>query len=86
MKRLLRWMGIAVGGLAALAILAYAVVYILSELILRRTYDVPAVAISIPTDAAAVVEGRRLATIHGCFGGCHAQSVLDCRISFDQRP
>ena len=75
MKRLLRWMGIALGGLAGLAILAYAVVYILSERILRRTYEVPAVAISIPTDPAAVVEGKRLATIHGCFGGCHGRQV-----------
>ena len=83
MKRLLRWMGIALGGLAGLAILAYAVVYVLSERILRRTYEVPAVAISIPTDPAAVVEGKRLATIHGCFGGCHGRQV-EGAVMFDE--
>jgi len=52
MKRVLRWMGIALAGLVALAIVAYAVVYILSERVLRRTYNVPAIAMSIPTDPA----------------------------------
>ena len=71
MKRVLRWMGIALAGLVALAIVAYAVVYILSERVLRRTYNVPAIAMSIPTDPASISEGRRLATLMGCFGGCH---------------
>jgi len=75
MKRLLRWTGIALAGLAALAIIAYAVVYILSERILRHTYEVPSVAISVPTDPASMIEGRRLATIRGCFGGCHGKEV-----------
>jgi len=61
MKRLLHWTGMALGSLAALAIIAYGAVYSLSERILRRTYEVPAVAISIPTDPASIIEGRRLA-------------------------
>ena len=72
-KRLLRWIGIAVGSLAALAIVAYGVAYVLSERALRRTYQVPAVALSIPTDPASISEGKRLATVHGCFGGCHGK-------------
>ena len=75
MNRLLRWTGVALGGLVALAIIAYAVVYILSERILRRAYEIPPVAISIPTDPASIVEGRRLATIRGCVGGCHGKEV-----------
>jgi mono/diheme cytochrome c family protein len=75
MKRLLRWTGIALAGLAALAIIAYAVVYILSERILRHTYEIPSLAISVPTDPASIIEGRRLATIRGCFGGCHGKEV-----------
>ena len=71
MKRLLRWIGIGVASLAGLAIFAYAVAYALSERTLRRTYQVPPVALSVPTDSAAIVEGRRLATTRGCFGGCH---------------
>jgi mono/diheme cytochrome c family protein len=73
MKRLLRWLGLTVGTLVVVGLVAYAVVYVLSERVLRRTYPVPAVAISIPTDAASITEGRRLATIHGCYGGCHGK-------------
>jgi mono/diheme cytochrome c family protein len=75
MRRLLRWIGIALGGLAGLVIVAYAVLYILSERVLRRTYEVPTVALSIPTDPASIIEGRRLATVRGCFGGCHGKQA-----------
>lgn len=83
MKRLLRWTGIALGSLAALAIVAYAVVYVLSERTLGRTYAVPVVAMSIPTDPASIAEGRRLAIIHGCMGGCHGRQV-EGYVMFDQ--
>ena len=83
MKRLLRWIGIALGGLIALGVISYTVVYILSERILRRTYDVPAVAISIPTDPLSISEGRRLATLRGCVGGCHGKEV-EGAIMFDE--
>ena len=55
--------------------IAHAVAYVLSERILRHTYDVPVVAISIPTDPASIAEGRRLATIRGCVGGCHGKQA-----------
>src|ERR1700732_890066 len=83
MKRLLHWILIAFGGLAALGIVAAIVVYGLSERILRRTYPVPAVAISVPTDPESIIEGRRLATIRGCFGGCHGQQA-EGRVLFDE--
>ena len=50
MKPLLRWIGIALGSLFGLGIVAYAVLYILSERVLRRTYEIPAVSLLIPTD------------------------------------
>lgn len=81
--RLLRWTGIILASLAALGIIAYAVVYFLSERILRRTYEVPAVAISVPTDPSSIAEGRRLAIIRGCFGGCHGKEV-EGAVMFDQ--
>jgi mono/diheme cytochrome c family protein len=82
MKRLLRWTGVALGSLAALAIIAYAIVYVVSERILGRTYEVPAVVVSIPSDPAAIAEGQRLATIRGCFG-CHGRQLQGV-IMFDQ--
>ena len=83
MKRLLRWIGVALGSVAGLGIVAYAVVYVLSERVLRHTYAIPTVAISIPTDPASIIEGRRLATIHGCFGGCHGRQA-EGAVMFDE--
>ena len=75
MKRLLRWAGIGLGVLIGLAIIAYAVAYVLSERALQRTYAIPAGSISIPTDAESIAEGKRLATIRGCFHGCHGKQA-----------
>jgi len=75
MKRMLRWIGIALGSLVALVIVTYAVVYALSERTLRRLYEIPTVTLTIPTDAASIGEGRRLATVHGCFSGCHGRGA-----------
>ena len=57
MKRLLRWIGIGLGSLAGLVIVAYAVVYVLSDRVLQHVYAIPAVAISIPTDPASITRG-----------------------------
>jgi len=83
MKRLVRWIGIALGNFVALVLVACAVVYVLSERILRHTYEIPAASIPIPTDAASIVEGRRLAIIHGCFTGCHGNEARGA-VLFDQ--
>jgi len=51
--------------------------------VLRRTYEVPEVALSVPSDPASIVEGRRLATVRGCFGGCHGKNA-EGAVMFDQ--
>jgi mono/diheme cytochrome c family protein len=58
-----------------LLVVAAGVVYALSERIVSRTYDVPAEAIAIPTDSAAIVEGERLARTRGCYNGCHGEAA-----------
>lgn len=75
MKRLLRWSGGILAGLVVIGSVAYGVVYIRSERVLQQTYDVPAVTVSVPTDPASIVEGRRQAIIRGCFGDCHGKEV-----------
>ena len=83
MKRLLRWIGIVLGGLAGFSVVAYAIAYVLSERALQHIYDVPKVSISVPSDAAAVAEGRRLATLRGCFRGCHGKDAAG-EVMFDE--
>ena len=58
-----------------LAVIAYAVVYGALERRLRTTYEIPVVSISIPTDPESIAEGRRLATVHECFSGCHGKEA-----------
>jgi len=83
MKRLLRWLGIALLAVVALAVVGLGIVYLLSERILTRTYPLPAVALSIPTDPAELPEGRRLATVHNCLNGCHGKGG-EGAVMFDQ--
>ena len=75
MNSLLRRVGFFAAGLAALLLLAALVVYVLSERELRRSYDIRAVSLAVPTDSAAIGEGRRLAIVHGCFNGCHGKQA-----------
>ena len=82
MRALLRLVGIVIGGLLGLSVVGYAVIYALSERILRRTYDVPAVTLTLPTDPESIREGGRLATIRGCYGDCHGKQA-EGRVLFD---
>lgn len=82
MKRLLRWIGIALASLAGLVVGAYAVMYVLSERVVRHVYPIPAVSISIPADPASIAEGQRLATVRGCFTGCHGKGAVGA-VMFD---
>ena len=74
MKRVLKWLAYALGGVVALLLLATAVVYALSARLLARTYDVPGTAVAVPPGPAAVAEGKRLASIRGC-NGCHGAEL-----------
>jgi len=83
MGRFLRWTGIGIAALVALAVLAYGAAYVLSERTLRKTFSVPAAMPAVPTDEASVAEGRRLATVLGCFPGCHGRQG-EGAVMFDQ--
>jgi len=83
LKRVLRWLALGLAGVFGLAVLACAAVYILSELKLRHTWEIPAVTLSIPQDPAAISEGRRLAIVHGCYKGCHGPEAGGA-VMFDQ--
>ncbi|MBI3942902.1 MAG: c-type cytochrome [Chloroflexi bacterium] len=75
MRRLLRWLGILLGVLLLLIVLAGVVIFVRSEMYLNQTVNVQPQAITIPTDAAAVEHGRHLlVTIGGC-DSCHGQNL-----------
>jgi cytochrome c553 len=75
MRGILKWFGIGLGALVILALGAVAVIYLASERIVRKTYDVPLSSIALPTDSFALAEGQRLATVRGCYNGCHGERL-----------
>jgi mono/diheme cytochrome c family protein len=83
MKKFLRWCGIVLASVVALVIIAYGIVYLVSARLVARTYDIPAVAIVVPTDQPSIDEGKRLATVYGCFAGCHGKEIAGA-VLFDQ--
>lgn len=74
MNRFVKVLGLAAGGLVALAAVAFLYVFIASERVAARTYDVPLSNFSARTDAEAVRRGERIATIVGCTN-CHGAEL-----------
>ncbi len=70
MKRFLKWIGFGLAGVVGLALLALAVVYVLSNARLNKIYDVQPAAVPVPTDETAVNEGKRLYLTRSCID-CH---------------
>lgn len=72
--RILKWLGVLVAVVFCIALVAVAYVYIASDRILDRTYDVPTVSFTVPDDSQSVVSGQRLSAIRGCTG-CHGRNA-----------
>lgn len=71
MKKVFKWTGFVVTGIVAVALIVYSWLYFASERVLNREFAVaePAVPV-IPTDAASIAEGYRVAQLAGC-QHCH---------------
>ncbi len=75
MKKFLKWTGLVVAGLAGVVLLGFAWVYFASERELRREFSAAdGSALVIPTDAAEIAEGRRVAQLAGCLH-CHGEKL-----------
>lgn len=74
-RRILRGLGVVAAVAAGLAFVAAAYVYVASERVIHRQYEAPLEPVTVPTDPASIVQGKRLATIRGCYGGCHGEGI-----------
>lgn len=79
MKRALKWAAIA---LVSIVVVATVVVYGLSEMRLRQTFDIAATPVAIPTDSAAVANGHHIFETRGC-QGCHGKGMAG-KVFFDE--
>ena len=69
-RKILKWLGIVLGSLIGLLVLAFVVLYVIGNAKWNRirgnNYDVPAEAIVIPTDQVSIARGEHIATIRMC--------------------
>ena len=63
----LRWLG---GGLLALLLIGSATIYIMSERVISAEYQADGQGLELPSDAAALGMGEKIARTRGCVG-CH---------------
>lgn len=80
MKKVLKWIGIGLGGLVGLIVLAAAAFSVAGTARLNKTHQIPAEAVTIPTDAAALARGEHLVnvTCKSCHGaGLSGRSLTD---------
>jgi cytochrome c/cbb3-type cytochrome c oxidase subunit III len=76
-RKILKWIGIVLGSLIGLLVLAFAVLYIIGTVKwnkLHGKYDVPVETITIPTDQTSIVRGEHIATIRMC-RHCHIDNL-----------
>jgi mono/diheme cytochrome c family protein len=73
MKVVLKWIGIVLGGIAVLAIIAVLGLMWSADSRFNRKYDVPVEAITISSDAASLAVGKHWAEIH-C-QACHGEDL-----------
>ena len=75
MKRVLKWVGIVVGGLIGLIVVAVVALYAIGSARVGKEYAIPEESVAVPTDAASVERGKHLAeSALGCTG-CHGENL-----------
>lgn len=75
MKKFLKWTGFVVAAVGGIVLIGIGYVYFASERELARHHEVAALpALTVPTDAASIAEGRHIATLGGCLH-CHGETL-----------
>ena len=75
MRKWLRRLGYAAGGLFGLVLVAACAIYAASELRLRRVYHVQGEKVALQSDAATLAHGQHLATAIGKCTECHGDNL-----------
>jgi cytochrome c553 len=76
-RKILKWIGIVLGSLIGLLVIAFAILYVIGTgrwNKLHGKYAVPVETINIPTDQASIERGKHVATIRMC-GHCHTETL-----------
>jgi cytochrome c553 len=73
-KKVLKWIGIILGGLVGLLVVAFVVLYFVGSAKANQTYELPVESISIPSDAASIERGKHMAMVILCTR-CHTENL-----------
>jgi mono/diheme cytochrome c family protein len=74
MRRVLKWIGIGLGGLIVIGVVLAGGGMLFGHNKLNRTYPLPPVAALRTDDPALIARGEHVAAIHGC-SGCHGPDL-----------
>ncbi len=74
MKKLLKWLGLAVTGLVGVVLVGAVIVYFLSNAKLARKFVVNVRPVAVPSDAGAIARGKHIAETRGC-AECHGKDL-----------
>ena len=73
--KVLRWVGIGLGGLLGVVVIAAVVLYVLGGSRLNKTHDIQVEAVAVPTDEEAIARGRHFAEAVTVCQGCHGDNL-----------
>jgi cytochrome c553 len=74
MRKVLKWLGVALGALVGLVVVGFLVLTLISNRKASVAYAVAPAALTIPADAASIAEGERLVAIRAC-ADCHGEGL-----------
>ena len=75
MRKVLKWIGIVLAGLASLLVIALLVLLGLTSYRLNKVYKVTADPVAIPTDRESIERGRYIVTARSPCIGCHGPDL-----------
>lgn len=84
MKKVLKWIGVAVGSLLALVLVVGFVMFLIGNSRLNKTYDFPSSNIVLPTDEASLEIGKH--RVESLCAGCHGEDLGGVNNWFDAPP
>ena len=84
MKKVFKWIGIVLGSLVGLILLAGAVLFFIGNARLNKTYDIPPSSLVLPTDAASIEYGKHRAET--LCQGCHGADLSGVNDWFNAAP
>ncbi len=83
MKKVLKWIGIALGGFLGLLVLASIVLYVRGSARLNKTHEIQLENIAIPTNESAIARGQHLVETLTFCQECHGDN-LEGKVFIDE--